>query len=128
MDSQDLEGRTPLSWAVENGHQATVKLLLSRNVQANSHGIHVRGPLWWATKMGRIEIVKLLLPQNDIDMNTRDNDGQTTLLCAAKAGFTTIIALLLTRKDVQLITKIDMVKQLFQWQPGEGMKQWLSFC
>jgi ankyrin repeat protein len=45
-DSKDEDGRTPLSWAVEGGHEAVVKLLVERDdVEADSKHSRGRTPL-----------------------------------------------------------------------------------
>ena len=36
IESKDRSGRTPLSWAAENGHEAVVKLLLDKNADIES--------------------------------------------------------------------------------------------
>jgi len=48
VDSKDSCGRTPLSWAAENGHEVVVKLLLAEdsaklNIKVNNS----RMPLYW---------------------------------------------------------------------------------
>jgi ankyrin repeat protein len=61
--------QTPLSWAVENGHEAVVKLLLAKGgVNPNSKDTaYGRTPLSWAARNGHEAVVKLLQLQ-DIDL------------------------------------------------------------
>jgi ankyrin repeat protein len=59
-------GRTPLSWAAENGHEAVVKLLLATDgVDANSKDKwDGRTPLSYAWAKGHKAVVRLLQSKN----------------------------------------------------------------
>jgi ankyrin repeat protein len=44
-DVKDSYGRTPLSWAAENGHETVVKLLANDGIDPDSKDIYSRTPL-----------------------------------------------------------------------------------
>ena len=79
-DSKDNDGRTPLSYAAQSGHEAIVKLLLTREgVDADLKGNDGQTPLSCAAQSGHEAIVKLLLAREGVDADSKDNDGQTPL-------------------------------------------------
>ena len=57
-------GRTPLSWAAENGHETVVKLLLEKGAEPESKDNYGRTSLsyigWWVARRRRAAVVKLL--------------------------------------------------------------------
>ncbi|KAH8683989.1 hypothetical protein BGZ61DRAFT_519619 [Ilyonectria robusta] len=69
INCRDSHGRTPLSWAAIEGHEAVVKLLLATdkvdidagNVDVNVGDYCGKTPLSYAAKRGNEDIVKLLL-------------------------------------------------------------------
>jgi hypothetical protein len=60
-DSKSEDGRTPLSWAAENGHEGVVKLLVEKVVVVDSKDESGQTPLSWAAENGHEGVVKLLL-------------------------------------------------------------------
>ncbi|RDK42561.1 hypothetical protein M752DRAFT_234637, partial [Aspergillus phoenicis ATCC 13157] len=90
------KGRTPLSWAAENGHETVVKLLLgTQKVDINSKdSVHGQTPLFWAAENGHEAVVKLLLETQKVDVNSKDRYHQTPLSLAAENGHEAVVNLL----------------------------------
>ncbi|KAH0538232.1 hypothetical protein FGG08_005151 [Glutinoglossum americanum] len=108
------DGRTPLSWAAEKGHETIVKLLLETDkVDVDSKDNSGRTPLSWAAEEGHEAIVKLLLKTGKVNIDSKDKDGRTPLSrvagrvrpsWVAKTGHKTVAKLLLVEgaKESQL--------------------------
>ena len=100
-NSSSKSGRTPLSWAAENGHEGIVKLLLGRkDVDPDSSSKSGRTPLWFAAENGHEGIVEILLGRKNVNPNTPETSGVTPLSQASWKGHEGIVKLLLGRKDV----------------------------
>jgi hypothetical protein len=105
-DPIDNNGRTPLSWAAQEGHIAVIKLLLATGkVEADSKDKWDRTPLLWAAEGGYAAIIELLLVTSKVEANSKDIDGQTPLLWAAINGDAAIIELLLATGKVEADSK-----------------------
>ncbi|KAH7176156.1 hypothetical protein EDB81DRAFT_32969 [Dactylonectria macrodidyma] len=103
VESKDKAGRTPLSYAIENGHEAAiVRLLLDRGAQIEAADRNGRTPLLHATanRFGSEAVVRLLLDRG-AQIEAADKDGRTPLLYTVKNGHMSaseaIVQLLLDR-------------------------------
>jgi ankyrin repeat protein len=96
LDLRDNYGRTPLSWAAENGREAVVKLLLEKGAELEVKDSYGQTPLSCATMHGQEAIVKLLL-EKGAELEAKDIYSQTPLLCAAMFGQEAIVKLLLEK-------------------------------
>jgi ankyrin repeat protein len=106
-DNRDFGGRTPLSWASGEGHEALSKLLLDTGtIDVDSNDSLGRTPLSWASGNGREKTMKLL-EERKADVNSRDADGQTPLLWATSNGQEAVVILLLSNSMVEVDSKDD---------------------
>ncbi|KAI1859367.1 hypothetical protein JX265_010370 [Neoarthrinium moseri] len=122
-DARDSNGRTPLSWAAENGHTKVVKLLLeTKEVEVNSKDTEYgRTPLSWAAKNGHYEVVELLLETEQVEVDSKDNYGQTPLSWATENGHYEMVKLLLETKEVEVNSKDTEYGQTpLSWVAGNG--------
>ena len=103
-DSPCESGTTPLLFAVGNGHEGIVRLLLGReDVNPNTlDRMYDQTPLSLTTKNGHEGIVKLLLEREDVAPNTPGLwHSKTPLVLATENGHEGIVKLLLEREEVK---------------------------
>lgn len=103
LNIRDSFGRTPLSYAANEGHMETVKLLLMEDsIKINSKNYIGQTELWAAAGSGHEEVVKLLLAADGIDVNLKDKYGRKALFVAAKSGQEEVVKLLLAADDIDI--------------------------
>ncbi|UKZ74798.1 hypothetical protein TrVFT333_002468 [Trichoderma virens FT-333] len=96
LESKDGYDRTPLSEAVENGHEAVVKLLLEKGANLEAQGDCGGTVLSCAIQHCEVAIVKLLL-ERGADLEATDDYGGTPLLWAAERRHPAVVKLLCDR-------------------------------
>ena len=100
-DSNDNNGRTPLSWAALEGQASVMQQLLETGtVETDSKDSDGRTPLSFAAEGGHEAVVQLLLTKKvDADSKaTGGNIGRTPLSFAAEGGHEAVVRLLLAEK------------------------------
>jgi ankyrin repeat protein len=87
INTQDFEHqRTLLQWAILGRRQDVVQLLISRGADVNSaEPIHGRSALHMAVTISDAKIAESLL-EAGAHIDSRDNQGETPLLLACRAG------------------------------------------
>ena len=123
-DSLSVSGRTPLSWAAENGYEGIVKLLLGQEgVNPDSSSKSRRTPLSLAAENGHEGMVNLLLGREGVNPDISDRSGKTPLSLAAENGHEGIAKLLLGREGVNPIAWMGLGKRRFRGLPGMAMRE-----
>jgi ankyrin repeat protein len=121
IDIKDSWGRTPLSWAAMNGHEAVVRLLLETGqVDINSRNNSGWTPLFWAAVNGHEAVVRLLLDTGKAEINSRDNDGRTPLSRAAVNRNEAVIRLLLDTGKAKINSRDNGGWTALSWAAVDG--------
>ncbi|XP_028900585.1 uncharacterized protein LOC105220712 isoform X2 [Zeugodacus cucurbitae] len=124
INSQDVNGYTPLHHACLNGHGNIVRLLLMQNAAPDMPDIRGSTPLYLAAWAGHDEIVKQLLLHTPkaANPNAQTIDNETPLHCAAQHGHNTVLAILLaygadpTVRNNSFQTALDLAAQFGRLQ------------
>jgi ankyrin repeat protein len=95
-DPKDSYGQTPLFYAIKNGHEAVVQLLLDKGAKLETKDQYGQTPLLCAINNGHEAIVQLLLDKGT-KLETKDQYGQTPLFFAIKNKHEAIVQLLLDK-------------------------------
>ena len=96
VDVRDVDGTTPLHWAVRGDHAAVVDALLAAGADASARDRYGVTPLELAAVNGSRGVLAALLDAG-ADPNTRLPNGETPLIAAARTGEPGTVALLLDR-------------------------------
>jgi len=96
-----FEGRTPLAWAAQNGHEGVARVLLEREeINPEKPGNRGQTPLSVAAGHGHQGIVSILLEQQDVNPENMDHNGRTPLSYAAENGGEEVVKVLLGQEVV----------------------------
>lgn len=98
----DVDGNTPLMWAVTRRFTAGVHLLIRAGANCNTRSSTHETPLIAASSMGNQEIVSVLLKGNNglgLDIDAQDDEGQTALHHAIRGSHAGVVKLLVEAEN-----------------------------
>jgi uncharacterized protein len=97
INARASNGWTALMLAGARGFEPIVERLLAHGADPNIADIYGWTPLMRAVDLGRPAIVKTLLADSRVDVDARDENGQTALHHAARQGYVDIARMLIGR-------------------------------
>jgi ankyrin repeat protein len=101
-----LGGSTILLQASSIGHDGIVCILLARGVDVNVVDGNYRTAISWASCNGHDAVVKLFLQTEGIDVNSKDDYGQSTaFLVASEKGHDAVVKPLLQMDGIDINSK-----------------------
>jgi len=84
VDDKDIDGWTPLAWAIQNNSPGTIEALVSL-VDLEGRDRSGRTALSWAVEYGHVKVVRILLREG-ADPQSKSNNGTTPVSTAEEFG------------------------------------------
>eukprot|EP00919_Chromeraceae_sp_WS-2016_P020884 GHVR01049562.1.p1 GENE.GHVR01049562.1~~GHVR01049562.1.p1 ORF type:complete len:536 (-),score=115.29 GHVR01049562.1:347-1954(-) len=97
LEEPDEDGNTALQLACGGGRLEVVEELLRHRANPLAVGLLDRTALHMACRNDHVDVATLLLDRTKIDINARDEDGNTALHLGASKGYVDVCALTLER-------------------------------
>ncbi|XP_071085033.1 serine/threonine-protein phosphatase 6 regulatory ankyrin repeat subunit A-like [Haliotis cracherodii] len=97
MTSTDKEGQTPIMVAAKNGHKNVFDLLVKKGCSLTTVDDSGRNILHCACVDGNVQIIKYIISQGSVDLTSKDKEGQTPIMVAAKNGHKNVFDLLVNK-------------------------------
>ena len=94
--AMDVDGTTPLHWAVYRNDVEAVKRLIKAGADVNASNDYGAMPLTEAAVAGNVEVIRRLLDAG-ADVNAANADGQTALMIIARSANVAAAKLLIAR-------------------------------
>ncbi len=94
VNRRNVDGSTPLQWAVYNGDAAEVRRLLRAGADVSIANAYGATPMTLAAEVANTDILKLLL-EVGADADSPNPEGQTALMAVARTGNVAAAQLLL---------------------------------
>lgn len=106
-DSADMEGRTPLVYAVIGNHRNIIKILLNYGASVNMIDTDGRSCIHWAAYYSRVEILRILL-RHGANWRLRDEEGRTAIHWATGNESTKCLNILLSMASSFEVNEADL--------------------
>ena len=95
-DLKDHQGRTPLSWAAQEGRLSIVELLIQGGADLDGTDSRGNTPLHRAAENGHEAVARLLIDKG-ADVKAQNKDGSTALIWASRNGHEAVARLLIDK-------------------------------
>ncbi|KAF9885862.1 hypothetical protein FE257_012334 [Aspergillus nanangensis] len=121
VDSEDMHNRTPLSWAILNGHEDTARLLLQARAAVDKADDIGGTPLYYAISRDHRELSRHMMnSRRGAQIRSTDRLQNVLLISAAQNGHEPVVRMLLDQGvDVELKDH-DCDRTLLSWAAGNG--------
>ncbi|KAF2190046.1 ankyrin, partial [Zopfia rhizophila CBS 207.26] len=120
VDLKDEIGGMPLTYAVVNGREEVIKLLLKGGTRVDLEDDISKELLFSAARKCHEAVVKLLLDTGKVDVNAKDNHGQTPLWWATVKGHEAVVKLLLDTGKADVDSKDRDRRTPLSWAAVRG--------
>ena len=119
IQTKDDMGRSPLHWSCRSGALAVVKILVEAGAGACGTCNFGNTCLMFAAHHGHTETVRYLVGLKDVDVNHKDEDGFTAVLCAVRQNYSDVVEVLIDAgAGIETKSKYDSSPLLFASSSG----------